>query len=251
MKLYHGTSADLLDQIKANGLQPRAKSRHKGNWKHTIQSNRNAVYLTDAYPFHFAATSGPNKPGLILEIAEESLLPWLLCPDEDAIEQSTRRTQIKGGAPLDWSMEKRTKFYRKLAPFNPELASVSLQAMGTAGYYGTISFEAVTRYVIIDWKKMDPNLYLMAVDTMVSVLNYKILKERHRALVRWFFDDPVTASDLILSIPDDDSEMGKLQRERLAFMAMAMANRSALELVTVKKRPVKDLRTMRYEQEDR
>src|SRR4029077_2272680 len=128
------------------------------------------------------------------------LLPWLLCPDEDALEQGTRRTEptkTNGMAPTTWSMDKRTRHYRKIAPFNPALAETSLAVMGTVAYYAHIPFRAVTRYVTIDWKQLDMALYLQAADTTVSVLNYRILADRHRALVKWFFNDPVDAVELM------------------------------------------------------
>jgi len=234
--LYHGTSAKLLLSIQANGLRPRALSKHKGNWKHTVQSNPKAVYLTDTYPFHFAAAAGNNKIGLILEIDRSQLLPWKLCPDEDVLEQTSRKQLVPGGPPLDWSMTKRTLAYRKIAPFNPDLADMSLKAMGTVAYYDTIPFAFVTRYVVIEWAKLDTALLMMAADTMVSVVNYRILQDRHKALVRWFFNEPVTVDDLsMFPIPDDtDGKISNLIRKQHEHLRDAMQNRAAVHVVTVK-----------------
>ena len=233
--LYHGTDARFLPKIKANGLQPRSISKHKGNWSHSVPSNPKAVYLTDTYPFHFAAASGGSKHGLILEIDRDLLLPWKLCPDEDAIEQTTRKKQIKGGAPLDASMKERTMFYRGVAQFNPELADMSLKAMGTVGYYEIIPFSAVTRYVIIDWKKLDPTLSLMAMDTQVSVINFRVMADRHQALVRWFFHDPVLVEELMFApMPEEEGPLGELLKKQREHLSKAMSNREALEIVVLK-----------------
>ena len=238
MKLYHGTNARLLHRISKVGIQPRALSKAKGNWNHTVPSNPSSVYLTDAYPFHFAAMGGRESHGLILEVDRSLLLPWKLCPDEDALEQGSRKHLVKGGPPLEWSMEKRTRHYRKFAPLNPQLADISLKILGTVGYYNTISFSAVTRYAIIDWGKLDMTLYLMAADTSVAALNYMVLQNRHRALVRWFFGDPVTADELMtMPVPQDgDQEMIKILRSQRDHMAEVMKDRSAIEVIDRRKK---------------
>jgi hypothetical protein len=198
--LYHGGSAAVLDRVKKYGLQPCAIHKGKDNWKHTVTSNKNAVYLTNAYPFHFAAVASDEKVGVIYEIDPDYLLPWLLCPDEDFMEQGTRHSgptpEVPHLAPTNWSMKKRTIHYRKIAKYNPEMAKLSLERMGTAGYYGTIPWEGISRHVIIDWRKLPFQFRLQAVDSTISIINYKILKERHQAFIRWFFNDPVTAMEL-------------------------------------------------------
>jgi len=182
-KLYHGTTLTHLPQIMAKGIVPRAKSKVKGNWEGTVNSNRNAVYLTTAYPWHFAAAASKDQMGLVLEIKSEELLPFKLAPDEDFLEQLTRNIGPSEAAPnlapIDWGMVKRTKFYRKVARFNPNLAPISLAKMGTAAYYGTIPWSAVSRYVIIDWSKLPWQLKLQATDSQVSIINYQVLSEKH------------------------------------------------------------------------
>ncbi len=199
--LYHGTTAAILLKLKHAGIAPRAAMKTRDNWAHTVTSNKHAVYLTDAYPWHFAACASKGKEkGLILEIKKDLLLPWQLCPDEDWLEQATRKLSPSKECPhlaqLDWGMKKRTKHYRKTARFNPKMAEFSLQQMGTAAYYGVIPWAWVNRYVIIDWTALKPEMRLRAIDSMVMIENYKILADRHRAFVRWFFGDPVEAAEL-------------------------------------------------------
>jgi hypothetical protein len=235
--LYHGTSARNLETIVRYGLLPRTKSKVKGNWSHTVQSNPRAVYLTDAYPFHFAYNAGnDDEHGLILELDRAALLPWKLCPDEDMMEQCSRNveaTSENNMAPTNWSMEKRTRHYRKIAPNNPQLADMSLKAMGTAAYYGEISFSSVTRYVIVDWKKLDMAIYFNACDTTVSALNYRILASRHHALVRWFFGDKVNPIDLTTfsGYVSNGETMPDFIKQSLEHIEKAVLNRDGLTVV--------------------
>jgi hypothetical protein len=245
--LYHGTAAACLEGIKREGILPRAKSKTKGNWAHTVISNRDAVYVTTAYPWHFAAcASDEKKDGLILEINRERLLPWKLCPDEDFMEQATRRQgppDYPGFAPTDWPTKKRTEFYRKIARYNPasdsnNLADKSLNSLGTAAYYDTIPWRAVTRYVSIDWAKMHMRLRIQAVDSMVNTLNYRILKDRHAAFIRWFFGDPVDPEEMDtwgagMELPPD---MKAIRERSLAQVREALANREGLTVVDLRER---------------
>lgn len=245
-RLYHGTSSKYLGRIKAEGLQPRSKTKAKGNWTHTVDSNRKAIYLTDAYAWHFAATASEKEPGLIIELDKTLLLPWLLCPDEDFMEQASRKLgPTKDNpdlAPVEWDMKRRTKHYRKLSEFNAKLAPQSLEHMGTAAYYGRIPWSAVTRYVTIDWSKLDMALYMQAVDSMVSIANYKILAERHRALTKWFFGDRVTPAEVtgnahwlegMERTPENEGMIRTMEQQNERW-AEAMKKRDGLTVVNVK-----------------
>src|SRR5262249_35818377 len=85
--LYHGGSAAVLEKVKRSGLQPRGLHKGKDNWKHTVTSNKDSVYLTNAYPWHFAAHACQSKgTGIIYEVNTDLLLPWEFAPDEDYLE---------------------------------------------------------------------------------------------------------------------------------------------------------------------
>jgi len=233
--LYHGTSAKYLDPIKEKGILPRSISNKKGNWAHTVGSNKNAVYLTDAYAWHMAGAASKNKDlGLIIEIDRSKLYDWLLCPDEDFMEQATRTQEppeYPNFAPLNWSMKQRTLFYRKIARYNPNLADMSLRAMGTCGYYNNIPWAAVTRYVIIDWGKLHAAIQLMALDSMVSILNYKVLQNQHRALTKWFFGDEVAPEELMhFNKPSFDDDISCLFKGYFEGMNEAMKIKEGLNI---------------------
>jgi hypothetical protein len=88
MKLYHGTNYDRWPLIQKNGLQPRSVHRRRSNWKHTIESNPQTIYLSNGYAqyFAFAATKQKKGKGLIIEIETDRLDPLLFAADEDAME---------------------------------------------------------------------------------------------------------------------------------------------------------------------
>jgi len=244
--LYHGTTVTVLPMLQRVGIAPRAVTKGKDNWKHTVTSNRNAVYLTTAYPWHFAAHASKDQVGLILEIERAYLLPWLLCPDEDWMEQASREVgpndKNPNLAPIDKSMKERTMYYRRIARHNPKLADKSLEMMGTCAYYGTIPWDAVTRYVTIDWRTIHPSMHLRAVDSMVSILNHQILSQRHQALTRWFFGDPVTPQELngnddfIRQLQEEDPGHKNLQLmlKQNEATATIMQLRDGLNVVTLR-----------------
>jgi hypothetical protein len=235
--LYHGTSAKYLPLIKERGILPRSVSKVKSNWTHTVPSNRNAVYLTDAYGWHFAgAASKDQDKGLILEIDKTRLYDWLLCPDEDVLEQTTRKQEppeYPSFAYLEWDLKKRTMHYRKIARFNPQLASQSLEAMGTCAYYNEIPWAAVTRYAVIDWKLLHPAIKWQALDSQVSIENYRFLKDRHRALTRWFFGEEVSPEELI-GIPRSAQLEADIPifKEQIKGMTEALASRDGVTVVS-------------------
>jgi hypothetical protein len=111
------------------------------------------------------------------------------------------------------------------------MADASLKHMGTVGYYSNIPWNAITRYVLIDWDKIDKGMYMRAVDSMVSTMNYLVLQDRHRALTKWFFGDAVTAEQLegFVGVQIKD----EFFNERLERIRVAIVNRNGLEVVSV------------------
>ena len=113
MLLYHGTSEKAWNSIKKSGIRPRGLSK-KSNWKHSIESNPDTVYLTDTYPLHFAMSAIRQTGDKIDRVAiievDTDLLPGKLVPDEDALEQASRHQN--DGLPETWTMVQRTRYYR-------------------------------------------------------------------------------------------------------------------------------------------
>lgn len=230
MKLYHGTSSKYLDEILKNGLVPRRNK--KGNWAHTVASHKDAVYLTSVYPWHFALAASKNdEAGIIVEVETFGLDTSKLHPDEDVLEQAGRHyDNIKG------DMKTRTQHYRKIARHNPNW-EISLRAMGTCAYYGDISPLAITKVVKLDWNKMDISAKMMCGDSVPSLLSYKILENRHRALTDWLCDNREVTADELTEVHRLDrslmpEEMAKMYDEREKHFLKVMTERKGISIVS-------------------
>jgi hypothetical protein len=159
---------------------------NQGNWDHTIGSNKATIYLTCAYPLHFAfCATDPDgdDQGVILEVDATKLNQHFWCADEDALEQIGRGND---SLPATWDMKQRTLWYRERAHEYP--GNVSLELLGTIGYRGVIPFDAVTRYVTIENEAM-VRLCALKLDPMISINNYRYVGKLYRDSVRWLFGD--------------------------------------------------------------
>jgi hypothetical protein len=188
MKLYHGTTEAFALEALKKGLRPRG--RRKSNWPDAA-SCKDAVYLTNAYPLYYAinATDPAMKTlPAIIEIDTLHLDEDLLAPDEDAIEQVTRRNN--NPCPEGWSMLKRTRYFRdRLADYTGmDQWLTSLKALGNCTYLGTIPPEAMTRMAVIDPAKASTVCW-MAMDAQIILPNYNICGAKYRALTKWIFND--------------------------------------------------------------
>lgn len=181
--LYHGTNLSALDAILANGIKPRGRDGRRNNWKHTVGSNASCVYLSNCYAFYFAYSSTKDgEPLVVLEVATRSLLP-ALCADEDALEQSGRG---RDRLPSDWSMKRRTIYYRKRAHLYDPAGSIAL--LGTCGHIGTVPASAITRVAIIA-PQDGIRLILQAHDPSITIINHSFMGEQHARFHRWLFGD--------------------------------------------------------------
>ena len=189
--LYHGTRASALPSILADGLRPRAARR--GNWKHSVESNPQAVYLTNAYPLYFAASAARQKDAalLILELSGGALDLELMAPDEDFLEQATRGSPNFAAAGGD--MKARTRWFRRraLRDFSHYWRD-SLRHLGTCTCYGRVPAQAVTRYAVVPIR----HPLVRASDPTITLMNYKIMGGYYRQLVRHIFGDPLDLEDL-------------------------------------------------------
>lgn len=192
MKVYHGTSLKNWKKIKKTGLLPRMSSR-QSNWKHSIESNIDTVYLTDAYAMHFGLSAVNNTgdkfdDAVIIEL-DTGTLTGHLVPDEDALEQYARKSD--DGLPEDWDIMRRTQHYKRLVR---EFASSgidyewSLKTLGTCGHIGVISPKHFTRVAIIDIKA-ESKLSWMYMNCQVSVMNYRFLGPHYRRVSKAIFGE--------------------------------------------------------------
>lgn len=216
MKLYHGTSLEAAENALVVGLVPRGK--RKGNWGRTVMSRSDAVYLTNCYAPYFAMCADDKTPAL-LEIDTDHLTIGNLVPDEDVLEQGFRG---RDDLPSDWSMEKRTKHYRKYLHNWAGEYEMSIKAMGNCAYLGTIPPEAITRALYFDpreaqqfsWQSMDPS---------ISLMNYKLVGKKYRGLTKWAFGDdlgddaPIVQPGLVIDGRPWADYFLPLEEERKSF----------------------------------
>ena len=93
MDLYHGTSTEHLDVILRDGLLPRAKTKHSGNWEGRIQSKSEFVYLTTASPVYYAYAAAAERDDEDLVVIQVDPFNLELFPDEDFIAHCLQREQ--------------------------------------------------------------------------------------------------------------------------------------------------------------
>lgn len=193
MKLYHGTGERAAKLALVEGIKPRGEHGNS-NWKRTIESNPNGVYLTDAYPLYFAFNAVKDgERAAVLEIDTDRLQEFFLVPDEDVLEQAGRRVDGISG-----SMKQRTRYYRSQQKLHiaSDTWKKSLEAMGTCTYLGTIPPEAITRVVYVD-PKLAPTLVLSATDAMIILANYRFCGPKYRNLTNMLFGNELEPDPLL------------------------------------------------------
>lgn len=204
MLVYHGTSLSRWERIKTVGLIPRGKSK-KSNWTHSIESNLDTIYVSDAYAMNFALASINTEDlekdhAVLIEIETAGLNQKNLVPDEDALEQVGR---IKGDdLNPHWDMKQRTRYYRCMTQEYAKMGNDftwSMKAMGTAGHIGPISPVHFTRIVIIDIKEQAEAAYHF-MDNQVSVMNYRFLASKYRVMTKMFFGDTIEEEELKMAL---------------------------------------------------
>lgn len=223
MKLYHGTSAKALDSILSKGLLPRTTDM-KGNWKHTICSRKDCVYLTSIYAPYFAVNaSGDDNFIGIVEIDTNCLEEDRLLPDEDFLEQATRgvKNSPKG------SMEERTAFFRDNLFLYSEHWRDSVNNLGTCCYQDEIDPSAITRAITLDGS-LCPAMLSVAMDPQISLLNHKFCSKKYAALTKWIMGDDVHPLE-IFAFTDEHWDM--FSEEQKNYFQKIMDDRSMIKRV--------------------
>lgn len=216
MIVYHGTSWANWQKIKTEGLRVRGSSS-KSNWTHSIESNPDTVYLTNAYAIYFGLSAlsleGDDTKVVVIEMDTDDL-PGRLVPDEDALEQ-VARNQGSDGLPKHWSMQERTRYYRGMTSVYAEQGldfEWSMSVLGTGGHLGDIPASCFRRVAIFD-PKDEKALAWAFYDTSVSVINYQVLGPRWRSIHHMIFEDPPepTSNDIMGSLMGMPAIQGNVQ----------------------------------------
>lgn len=178
--LYHGTRVAHQSDILEYALVPRGQSG-VSQWQHTAESRVDAVYLTDAYPLHFAVNAQADGDLLIIEVDTSKLELSALISDEDALAHS-----LKEPATRHMSLLEKTIYYREHS--HEYSAAHSLALMGTCAHLGPVPAAAIRRIARIHIEDA-PTLILGGFDPVVSPINYSIFGEEYRESVKWLFGD--------------------------------------------------------------
>jgi hypothetical protein len=179
MILYHGTSSKHLDAIRRTGLQSRRITRRRSNWKGTIRSKLDFVYLTDAYPVYFAMNPALNRGGntdvLIVKVdvdeshlyPDEDYIAWELARDGEGLSP---RDLVAGIHPADYQEHWRHSLERN----------------------GTVCTPSVPTERIIEYKIITRNnyklLYAIGGDAMPTPLNYMTCGSFYRQCMAALFE---------------------------------------------------------------
>lgn len=178
--LYHGTRTGHLESILANDLVPRAISG-QSQWDHTAQSREDLVYLSSAYPLHFAINAQTEGDLLVIEIDTDLVDAAKMVADEDALAHCLREAATAGMSLLE-----RTLYYRERAPGYS--AEFSLSRLGTCGHLGAIPRRALRRAVRID-AQYAGHLVLGGFDPVIHPVNYEIHGAEYNESIAWLFRD--------------------------------------------------------------
>lgn len=181
MFLYHGTTKTVANKAFQEGLKPRGS--RKSMWHAT--SSKHAVYLTDAYAPYFsfnAASEQQTDEHAVLVVDTKLLKITDLMPDEDALEQATRKESYFEG-----SMLQRTKHFRdhqlKYAAIGYDWLW-SLKVLGTCCYHGVIPPQAICKS--IEWSRETTRNLVFVFDPMISLMNYHLVGSRYRWMMQEF-----------------------------------------------------------------
>lgn len=189
MVLAHGTALSQLARIQREGLRPRGGGTIN-NWKHTVGSNKEAVYLTTSYALYFAWCGTNDKSGTALveikEIDEKRMQA-----DEDAIEQVMRNHPDREPEKIrKWDMKRRTVWYRARAHMYGWQQSVAV--LGTCAHRGALPTHCLGRVVLISHDTTMRLILQYGLDPTISVTAFKFLGEKYVHAQRWLFgDEPV------------------------------------------------------------
>jgi hypothetical protein len=235
VKLYHGTTRRVAEAALKEGLLPRELTK-TSNWNHTVESRPDCVYLTTCYAPYFAVIAaeqaGKQDPAII-EIETDSIFEHML-PDEDFLEQATRnlhRTKadhrFRGGmrrlADTHKQCLENTRWFRENLPMFSDLWQHSADGLGTCCCCGAIPTSAITRAITWDRDRVD--IWSVAVDAQISLLNKQFCSNKYIALTAWLFDNPIKPSEFVLfgesHFPGMLAEYQQMisNREGIAFLA--------------------------------
>jgi len=209
MLLYHGTNEEAAQNALKEGLKPRANTSLKGNWKHTVDSRDDCVYLSKVYAPYFAGCATENGRWAIIEIDTTRLDESLFLPDEDYMQQATVKAEIPdepfygGLRRANLAKDAKERLFKRNDWFRRNLHEYrafweqSIDRIGNCCYQGIIPGEAITRTSLFDTAS-NPTVMMNSMDPTISIMNYQFMKPQYEALTKWFMDDEFDPKDIFL-----------------------------------------------------
>lgn len=224
MKIYHGTTASVAEMAIENGLLTREASGVESLWEHTVPSAADRVYLSTAYAGYFAnnAAQGQDDRWGIVEIDTDLLDEDKLRPDEDFLEQISRLVDAPRGpifSDLNDSnaindpvlrMNKRTSYYRDNIHMFSHLWEESVDMLGNCSYQGNIPPEAISRVSIFNPRENKMVYWL--VDPTISLMNFRIMGNKYKAITRWLSGYPVSVEDVFMAELMDEEQLTSAEK---------------------------------------
>ena len=220
------------------------------------------MYLTRSYAPYFAFNATPADEGVddskwgIVEVDTDWLEEWNLVPDEDYLEQGSRNMQLPPEDEIEYSdfaglqlcetMEERTAWWRENLEGFAHLWEKSIEGLGNCAYMDSIPSVAINRVAIYD-PKTNPEMTMLCLDPMITLMNYQICGNKYRGATDWFFGAKVDPMDLFgfgfgrhaakegTGDPALD-DLLRRERERLAGVEEVLMNRRGIEII-LNKRP--------------
>jgi hypothetical protein len=215
MKLYHGTSDKVGIKCLTEGLLPRSQTG-ASNWKHSVESNEDMIYLTSAYApyFGFLTVDDYNKDKFsIIEVETDLLEEHLFFPDEDFIEQASRINPEKLGIKGK-TMNQRTKWIRNNIEQFQSNWMLSLNKLGTCCYQSVIPTTAITKVVIVSPKDCK-SMCIEALQPTITISNFMVASDFYKTLTKWFMGEEVTFDEWTKNQISRGLELTILDKERL------------------------------------
>ena len=243
MKLYHGTTEAIARAALEDGLCPRDETGVESNWEEH-PSRGDMVYLTRAYAPYFAmCAAGMEERWGLVEIDTEALfddmeedgLEGNLFPDEDFLEQATRRGS--SGCPDGLDMGERTAWFREHLLGFQHVWKDSIEGLGNCACLGPIPADCVSKVVIFE-PESNINMAFMASDPMISLMNYQLMGgSKYRALTDWFFGYEVKPSDFDMSLafmehPDTPQQMIDIIGKQYESLKRALSQKEGIEVLS-------------------
>lgn len=207
----------------------------QSNWKHTVESNPSLIYLTTAYVPYYALQAVKNlkkEKIAIVEIETDLLDESRLRPDEDFIEQATRRDETNKAGIIGKTMYERTQYIRNHIDEFSNSWKLSVEHLGNCAYKGVIKPAAITRVSVVDISKCRAMCF-EAIEPTISLMNYKFCGRQYRMLNKWFMGEKVTVEEWFQTQTVPLTFFNEKQKaSAIKMMAKKLANQSCIEVIS-------------------